>query len=744
MTVTYESIADSRPRVRRDLLYTRTPGGVVFHNAHGGFNLNGRTAYRFVSLIVPHLNGENTVGDICANFGEKQRDMVAELVTTLYARGFARDVAPGSDGLDALPDDVARRFAPQIGYVDHYVGEAGHRFARFRDTRVAVLGDGAVAAWCTLSLIRNGSASVAVPAVALQQGPAEPVFAQAVAEAARLAGEGCPVEVLPLTAAEPGWAELSGYDVVLAIGEPRTLVRLLEQGVPEGTALLPVWTLGNRAVVGPLTAHGVPGCWACAALRLGANHERDAAALWSRASLGTADSGADPRPDGPLAAMIGNLVGYEVFRLRTGALAAETRGKVVVQDLDSLDVVSEPLLPHPRCPFCATGPEPGRLPQAVELGPDPLPLRSGPLQDDGADALAELDARAVLIGPRAGVFSGYHDDAWEQTPIKVGTVSIGSGAARRDLTAFDLHHVAGARLRALRTAAAVHAEHTVPLRGALDGPELAAARERWPSADPAALGTAVGTGLPAARIRSWTPAVSLLTGGGVLLPAGAVHTFGGHNTDGAWTPTSAGTGVGDSLRQAAARGLLGALSYRSLTEAIGARGTAALVNLDGQAGPDADPELRFLSRSAANLGLRLELLDLAEPEQPAPVLLARAVDPLTGEWRWAVGCSVSWHEAAADAVRDLLGAVQVDRQPADGVRADLGDPLLADFDPGTLAVTGEAKPGEDAADGWAGLLRRLAEHGCDALCAVTGAADLRAGGLEVCRVVLTTGRQRAL
>ena len=50
--------------------------------------------------------------------------------------------------------------------------------------------------------------------------------------------------------------------------------------------------------------------------------------------------------------MLGNLVGYEVFRLRTGAPAPETRGKIIVQDLDSLDVVSEPLLPHPRCPHC--------------------------------------------------------------------------------------------------------------------------------------------------------------------------------------------------------------------------------------------------------------------------------------------------------------------------------------------------------------------------------------------------------
>ena len=290
MNVTYEKISDSRPRIRRDLLYTETPGGVIFHNAHGGFNFNGRTAYRFASLIVPHLNGENTVGEICAGMGESQRAMVAGLVSTLYARGFARDVAPGSDGLETLSAEVTRRFAPQINYVDHYTGEAGTRFGRFRDARVAVLGDDAVAAWCALSLVRNGAATIAVP-----EGATDPVFAEVADEAGKLAAEGCPVSVVPLrtAGAEPTWQELVGYDVVVATGGPRTVARLLEAGVPEGTQLLPVWNFGNRAVVGPLTAAGVAGCWTCAALRLGANQEQDAAAVWSEASLGAPDACGD-------------------------------------------------------------------------------------------------------------------------------------------------------------------------------------------------------------------------------------------------------------------------------------------------------------------------------------------------------------------------------------------------------------------------------------------------------------------
>src|ERR1700712_6112910 len=94
MTSAYDLVAATRPRVRRDVLFTRTPEGVLFHNGHGGFQLTAKTAYRFVSLLVPHLNGHNRVDEICRTLGPEQQARVAELVKALYERDFARDVPP--------------------------------------------------------------------------------------------------------------------------------------------------------------------------------------------------------------------------------------------------------------------------------------------------------------------------------------------------------------------------------------------------------------------------------------------------------------------------------------------------------------------------------------------------------------------------------------------------------------------------------------------------------------------------
>ncbi|MCG7529624.1 hypothetical protein MHW47_34980, partial [Streptomyces sp. OfavH-34-F] len=273
----YTETAGTRPRIRRDVLFTETPDGVIFHNADGGFRLTARSGYRFASLLVPHLDGSRSVEEICQGFGDRQRAMVGELVKALYARGFARPVPdPDPSAGPGTAPAPAARFAEQIAYIDHYADDADARFARYRATRVAVLGDGPVARWCVLSLVRNGCAAIGVEA-ALADGSGTTTaeeFAEIRREADLLAGQDCPVElsVLPERPGA-GWAAYDGYDVVVAAAGPRvpeTVLALLRDGVPEGRTLLPAWTFWGRAVVGPVMTPGSAACWACAALRLGA------------------------------------------------------------------------------------------------------------------------------------------------------------------------------------------------------------------------------------------------------------------------------------------------------------------------------------------------------------------------------------------------------------------------------------------------------------------------------------------
>lgn len=721
-TDTFDSLAGTRPRVRRDVLFTETPGGVLFHNADGGFHLTGRTAYRFASLVVPHLSGHHRLGDVCQGFGPAQRAMAAELVKTLYERGFARDIPEAEYGDRAgLGADVERRFGAQIAYVDHYVDGALDRFARFRNTRVAVLGDDAVARWCALSLVRNGCARIGVTTG----------FGDVEAEAHEATADGCAVRldrIGPDTGVgHTGWDGLAEYDVVVVTGADSAAraQRLLADGVPEGRTLIPAWTFGERAVTGPLSTAASTGCLCCAVLRLGGNVDPGAAAdLWSGIAAGTAALSPDAGGPllGPVAAMSGNLLAYEVFRIVTGALPAETDRQVLVQDLESLDVMAEPVQPHPRCRRCASlADEP-----AAEL-PDGLALPVTPTVGTAREAQELVDelnrVSTALVRPYTGVFSRFDDEALTQTPLKISRVEVALGhGVRRRIAAFDVHHLAGARTRALYAAAEAYVEHVVPLVPTRTRASAVAAL------GPDVLTTGAGSGWTGEDVTAWITATSLLTKEPVAVPAAAVRPFGAYNGHRLHQATAAGTGAGGTAEEAAGRGLLSALAHDALVRAV--RGTAQT----GTVTADADPELVFLFKSAANLDIEAELVDLGEgARSSAQVVLARE----TGG-RWAVGAGLSRREAACAALRDLLGQIQLAAEDATEA-VDTGDPLLRDLAPGTIAVTGGSVAADDTATTFDAVLDRLRGAGRDVLYVPTTPADLPAGGISTARILLTTG-----
>ncbi|WP_236244760.1 TOMM precursor leader peptide-binding protein [Streptomyces sp. CC210A] len=709
----FDALAATRPRIRRDVLFTETPGGVLFHNADGGFHLTGRTAYRFASLLVPHLAGQHTLGDICEGFGPPQRALAAELVKTLYERDFARDV-PAADTAEPAADGPARRFAAQTAYIDHYADGAPARFTRFRDTRVAVLGDDDTARWCALGLVRNGCARIAVTTA----------FPDVAREAAELDADGCPVHVDDL-APDADWPDLAAYDVVIATGPDAaaTTRRLLAAGVPEGRTLIPSWGFGGHHVTGPLTTAASTGCWTCAVLRLGGNTDAGAAAeLWATVAGGVAPPADRALPAGPVAAMTGNLLAYEVFRLTTGALPPETRQQILLQDLESLDVVAEPVRPHPRCRRCAALTATAGAPL-----PDGLALPATPTVETARDAEALVDGlnqtSGALVRPYTGTFRRYADEEITQTPLKVSRVEVALGAGvRRTLAAFDVHHLAGARTRALHAAAETYVEHVVPPRTGTPDADGA------PAVGPDRLATGGGTGAP---VTSWTAATSLLTKEPVRVPTAAVRPFGEHNRARLHLATRAGTGAGATPEEAAGRGLLSALAHDALLRAV--RGTADVRPLTAD-GDGAGPELVFLLKSAGTLGADVDLLDLGEsPRTTAHVVLARSADG-----RWAVGAGLSRAAAAGAALRDLLGQVQLAAEdPTTPV--DLGDPLMGDLAPGTVAATGAPLAADTAPTDFPTVLERLRAAGRDVLHVPTTPADLPPGGISTAYVLLTTG-----
>ena len=153
---------------------------------------------------------------------------------------------------------------------------------------------------------------------------------------------------------------------------------------------------------------------------------------------------------------------------------------------------------------------------------------------------------------------------------------------------------------------------------------------------------------------------------------------------------------------------------------------------------ESDAELKFLARSAGTLKLDTELLDIGPADgTSAYVVLARAVDPGTGRWFWAIGSRPRWRAAAITALRDLLGVAQLGADPAGGGAAvDTGDRLLTDLEPGALTVHDERPAPLDAGAGWRDIIADLRRTHTDALVVPTTSPDLTEAGLQTARVLL--------
>ncbi|MFI8850146.1 TOMM precursor leader peptide-binding protein [Streptomyces sp. NPDC053499] len=776
---------DVRPRLRADALFTATDDGVLLQYPEGRFVLKGRTAYRWMCRLAPHLTGAHTLAELCHGLPEERRATVTAMVRTLLARGVAQDVrpeeVPSGQGSSRLPEAVRDRFADQLGYLDHRLGGgATAAFARFRATRVLIAGHGPVAESCGVTLLRNGLRTVALT------GPYQQPPRQLLLERAALRDARCEAEVEVVAAEEDGGRPgevAAAADVVVACGTGYgELARRNRAALDGGPALLPLTVLDGSAVLGPLV-HGrgddggsgdggaggggngdegngggrqVAGCWQCAVLRLAANLEpTDAAALLRAVHTGRSATG----PATQLGRMLGTMLAFEVFRYRTGALPAECTGALVLQDRTTLATSRETLLAHPDCAAC------GPAPRTARGGAGP---RTASGVRDGADPAGE----GVLFGAYAGVFRRYADDALPQSPVRAARIEVaapGPSAVRpRSVTAFALGTQADARTTARYSAALVYERllhaHGLPRSAA---PYLAdGAVERVPGAelsnwsgirDSGDTDGAGGASAPGGaderaaegpwlRAWEWEPTQGAAPGHGrtVAVPAAAVHPGGALDPDGRFEPGGAGAGAGATLDAAARRGLLSALAREGVVAAL--RAQAAPRVLPAPSGDAAaEDDCGFLFRAAAHLDRQVTLLELPGAA-PAHAVVALAGDGPTAHAAEALGYGTTRAEAVAHALRDLVGTLQL---AAHGHRIDLGDPLVPGIDAPALLAAAEpaAEPAAEAAaaeEPTAGkhLSGRMpAERGQEALVVLTTPPDLRAGGVETVRVLLRRPRE---
>jgi len=598
-----------RPRLRTDMAFLEASGGVYVHGHGDAFLVRGAAAYRYLSALLPHLDGSATVSELVAGLTEAHAASVRSLIGTLASRGVIVD-SPGP-GPVADPE-VRARFAGQIGLLEQH-GDDGAGFLRAAQARVLV--------------------------VCEDTGPAT-----ALANALTANGVGGihPGRVWAETGSDLPTAAVADTDLVCLIAAHRpspALFSLAGAARAAGAAFVSLVRVGEQLVLGPWQhGDGNTAGLHSAMLRLSDNGMPGTAGIWQAAAAGIA-AAARPAalPDAAVSIAV-SVAGFEIFKALSGVIPSDVDAAIVVMNPERLTIRQERVVQHPASPR-------GSAVKGAATGPG----------DTAEPSLEHAYQRfEKVIAEAAGIVRRFEDHTITQIPVKVSAL-IAPAAAPAPIVAFGSGILLEARLAALEEASLRYAVNIARRCEQL----LIPAR---PDAEVVEAGQAVSwLGATPPDDDPFVAATGIAGLAPLAFPRGAVLAGPWDRQAARFEPDLLGLAAASTPGEAMSRALLGAAG--AYTVAAVARGEVPVSAVEDPLIADgADPQQhRRLSMLAEAVRHDGRSLTFYLARGVVPVAIVR-VQHGPGE-EITVRAGHSWFGAAESALRTIVGMRQIAASP---------------------------------------------------------------------------------
>lgn len=642
-----------RPKLRQNVVFFSTDEGMYFQRDQTIFHLRGVAAAQTFSRFAPLFTGEQTLEELGADLDTPHKAMLWKLVSTLLQKEILKNAY--LEAPDLLPEHVYTYFRPHIEFIDHYSERPVQRFKTFRESRVLLVGSGEALSVLGCSLLRNGLRDLFLsPSDGLEVHKEHIEAEMTLLHQQEI--EATITYVEPVLSTNP--AELGKYQLIVYCSEQGTLQEILSfnrQCMKVQRMFLPACVFAGQAILGPLVRPPQGPCWLCALLRLTANMDAvQSAALWSTLALGTDQQSRAPLSFMGIPRRMGNDLGFEIFKILSDVLPAETADGLIIQDIETWESSREPVIAHPLCPLCS----------AVSLGEYQRMLAEVVAGTRDHELTPEEFFKHIetsrLISRRSGVFQGFVDDDLLQIPLKCTTLVGGSPLVSEpkpiEVVAFSLNHVNEARSSAFSKALNGYA-HTVVNEKAI----LYACQDELEKQDVhpfplQKLSLWSGATTPDRETRlAWLPAFSLFAQHSCYVPAAVVYPDSVFNAAGLSERTAAGAATGMTFQDVLTEGLLSALAYE--LQLAFTQGRAQALELDLTTLPGSDSDLTFLWQSAQQFGLPFTVLEVVHPAPFHMALICTKGLSVTTIQATGVGCSMT--EALKKALIDAIGLWQL-------------------------------------------------------------------------------------
>lgn len=151
-------VKDQKPVLRSYVFFSEVDEGVYFNGgSEKSFILLGQGLYPVVSKLISAMDGSRTVEQLVEALPEKVTPVFLHLHTQLDSRGL---LANNSTAHEVLSPEVRARYEDVLSYLRDMTNDHEEIFNRWRETSVAVIGNGFSTKSCLRALAGLGVGSV--------------------------------------------------------------------------------------------------------------------------------------------------------------------------------------------------------------------------------------------------------------------------------------------------------------------------------------------------------------------------------------------------------------------------------------------------------------------------------------------------------------------------------------------------------------------------------------------------------
>lgn len=322
-----------RLKVKRDTFFLPDPNrGVYFRNNVSSFRMEGSMIDQWVEKLIPMFNGEYTLEYLTNGLQGPYRDRVYEIAEALYQNGFVRDVS--QDRSHQLKEQVVKKYASQIEFVDNLVGSGAFHFQSYRQAKVLAVGSGPIFVSLVSSLLDSGLPEFHILINDSVQTDRRRLM-ELVDHAQNTDTE---VKIEEITRNNQStWQEIiKPFDYILYVSQKDDVeeLQLLHRvSKEEKKVFLPAICIEQAGLAGPVVYPDSEGDWESSWRSI---HQ---SAIVKDQPFSTISSTAS--------AMLANIIVFELFKDITGVSQKEQRNQFFLLDLETLEGNWHSFIPHP-------------------------------------------------------------------------------------------------------------------------------------------------------------------------------------------------------------------------------------------------------------------------------------------------------------------------------------------------------------------------------------------------------------